>query len=482
MQKSTSWQKNFMYAGITLATNALVPLITYPYLTRTLGPQSLGQYNFAFAFAHIFFLAAQFGLPYYGVKEIAKVSEQKEKLNKTASELLLINVLVGLVLSSVYVALVFLLPVFNVHIGLFMVIGVIVFFAPLLFNWLFQGLERFRYVALRNVVFRVFGMVLMFILVKDADHAIIYAAIMAFVMVGHVGINLYLSTKIIKFSFKNIRIKRHFAPAFFAMPIMLVNIAIVQVGTVMVGTLSSLSQVAYYAIPAQIIMVLTGVMTALSYVMAPRLAHLLKQGKSAYLSTAKTVMQFSWALVLPMAVGLILLAPVLMQVFAGTAFLPSVATLKVGALRLIPAAVTHFAGAQILLANNQQKKLFASLGIGVLVMVLFSVWLVPLYGSVGAMTAALIAETIMAVAQIILGRKYLGKAMFINKKSYKYVLASLLIVPVCMLTKAMLPTPWQALAVGVLLSAIVYVGALLVLKDTVFLQFFAAVFKSKTKR
>jgi len=254
----------------------------------------------------------------------------------------------------------------------------------------------------------------------------------------------------------------------------------VQVGALMLGGISTKAEVAYYSVPAQIIMALTGVMTALSFVMVPRLTHLLKQGKAAYERTAKTAMQFSYLLVFPLAAGLFAVADDLVLVFAGPDFLPAADALRVGAPRMILSAIIGFAGTQVLIANGQEKKVFFALLFGLVILTGAGLWLIPGFGRVGAMGAVFLAELGMSAFLLVAGRQYFSVNMFINKAGFKYAGLS---VPILML--AFIKAPWAPYLrlIVMILAAIIYYGvALILLKDPLLDMFIKEVGKPKDKK
>jgi len=470
MAKQNSWQKNFLYSLFTLIINALVPLISYPYLTRTLGPENLGKFNFAYAIAHLFFFLVQLGLPYYGSREIAKVSGDFKALQKKKSALFGLSILSGLFFSAVYLLMVLFIPKINDESTLFLNIGLIVFLAPFMLNWLFQGLEDFKYIAFRNISFRIVGLSMMFVFIKDTTDYAVYALIMAFIMLGHFLLNIIFAGKKPPFKFKELNVKQHIKPSLLTLPATLVGIVLIQIGSVMLGFFGTNEDVAFFAIPAQIVMILTAMMTALSFVMIPRLTVLLKQGKEIYKKTAKQVMRLSWMIAFPMCVGLMMISDELIFVFAGEAFSPSAMSLKIGALRVVATAISGFAGAQVLLANGEERKLFLSLVIGISFMVFIDFLLIPVFGHVGAMIGAVLAEFLMGGLQLVLGKKYFTKDMFLGLSMLKYLLASLVFIPFCVLIKKLGLSVAVTLILSIVGCVVIYFVMLLLLKDDMIKQ------------
>ena len=86
-------QKNIFYNVLLAISQVLLPILTFPYLARVLGPEHLGVLNFAESYARYFVLVAAFGIPIYGVREVAKLQNDKEKLRKLFLEIFAINLI-----------------------------------------------------------------------------------------------------------------------------------------------------------------------------------------------------------------------------------------------------------------------------------------------------------------------------------------------------------------------------------------------------
>lgn len=70
----TSIKRNFLYNTFYQVLTILIPLITTPYLTRTLGAAGIGEYSYAYSIAYYFVMLMQLGLNNYGNREIAKIA------------------------------------------------------------------------------------------------------------------------------------------------------------------------------------------------------------------------------------------------------------------------------------------------------------------------------------------------------------------------------------------------------------------------
>lgn len=65
----------------------ILPLITAPYISRTLGATAVGVYSYTYSVAYYFLLIAMLGIGNHGNRSIAAVRDDRKKLNKTFSSI-----------------------------------------------------------------------------------------------------------------------------------------------------------------------------------------------------------------------------------------------------------------------------------------------------------------------------------------------------------------------------------------------------------
>ena len=79
--------KNLLLQSSYQILAIIIPLITTPYLSRTLGADNLGTFSYSYSIAYYFVIVMQLGLNNYGNREIAKVRDNKQQLSKTFCEI-----------------------------------------------------------------------------------------------------------------------------------------------------------------------------------------------------------------------------------------------------------------------------------------------------------------------------------------------------------------------------------------------------------
>ena len=82
-----STRKNAAYNIGYRVFSILLPIITAPYLARTVGQDGTGLYAYAWSISAVFVLLGMLGLENYGVRAIARVKDDPAALNRTFSEI-----------------------------------------------------------------------------------------------------------------------------------------------------------------------------------------------------------------------------------------------------------------------------------------------------------------------------------------------------------------------------------------------------------
>jgi PST family polysaccharide transporter len=165
---------NFFSLVILQGANYIFPLLTIPYLFRTLGVETFGLISFATAFAQYFIILTDFGFGIYGVQYVSANRE-----NKKLRDVFFVNVVVAQLLLFV-VGLLFLLAIiftfdkFYEDKWVYLISFTTVFGTVLLPAWFFQGIEQMKYITQINIVTRTLAIIPIFFFVKsDADYLLV---------------------------------------------------------------------------------------------------------------------------------------------------------------------------------------------------------------------------------------------------------------------------------------------------------------------
>ena len=78
---------NYIYNMIYKILTLLTPLITTPYISRVLGVENIGIYNYTYSVLSYFVLFGVLGFQMYGQREISYCLDNKEMINEKFSNI-----------------------------------------------------------------------------------------------------------------------------------------------------------------------------------------------------------------------------------------------------------------------------------------------------------------------------------------------------------------------------------------------------------
>ena len=117
MNEQKSIKKNFLMNILLTLSGIIFPIISFPYVSRILGPEGTGKVDFASSIMGYFSLFAQLGIPTYGIRACARVRDNKLQLSRTVAELMMINLIMTLFSYIVFVPMLFLIPLLFLFAG-----------------------------------------------------------------------------------------------------------------------------------------------------------------------------------------------------------------------------------------------------------------------------------------------------------------------------------------------------------------------------
>ena len=149
-----------IYQLLTLIT----PFITIPYLSRVLGPDGIGEYSFTFSLVTYFVLVANLGVSNYAQREIAYDQDDRLTQSRIFYE---VNVLRLFLVSVNLIVYYFMISSWQVSHTIYWLQALNIVAVLCDISWLFQGLEEFGKIVLRNFIVRIANVALIFILVHQ---------------------------------------------------------------------------------------------------------------------------------------------------------------------------------------------------------------------------------------------------------------------------------------------------------------------------
>lgn len=420
---------NFIMNFILTVSNFLFPLITFPYVSRVLLPEGTGKVAFALSIVSYFTLLASFGVATYGIRAIAQVRDDKDRLSKTMHELLFINIISMIIVYIALVIAISVVPKFAMEKELFWVTSLFVLFTIIGIEWFYKGLEKYQYITIRTIVFKIASLFLVFLFVKEKSDYIIFAFISIFAIVGSGVLNLINSRKLINYIlYSEYEFKKHLKPMFVLFLTSMAIAIYTSLDEGLLGLLSSPEQVGYYNAAVRVKGILFTLITSLGVVLLPRLSYYVENHMETefHEALAKST-NFIIVIAASVVIFFTLFAKETILILAGGNYVASIIPLQIVVWALILSAITNILGIQILLPLKKDKQLLFSVLCAATVDVIANFLLVPKLAAVGTALSVIAAELSVLIVQIIILRQYI-KILFSGLQLHKIIIALLIAI------------------------------------------------------
>lgn len=401
---SQSIKKNFLYNILLNISSFIFPLITAPYISRVLEPEGVGLFNFSNTYAGYFCLFAALGIPIYGVREVAKVRDKKSDIEKLISEIMTIAGFATFVVSILYIISLSLFEKLTSNYIIFFVAGFGIYFTPFRISWVLQGLEQFKYITLRTLVIRFFSIVALFLFVKTKDDLLIYIIInLLGVILADVWNFLKLWKDGYRFRLIFIGLKKHITPLLLLFSSSIASSIYTMLDTLMLGFMRDYVEVGYYNTASHLSKVILTLVTSLSVVAIPRVSYYAKSGDAVNANhLVNKSLSFVAFIGVPIAFGLMCIAPVFTPWFFGDQYYGAILPLQITAFLIVAIGLSNIAGVQVLVSYGFDKLFLYAILIGTMSNFFLNIMLIPTWGCVGASIASVVSEFLVTIVMIIM--------------------------------------------------------------------------------
>ena len=401
MQKQPSIRRNFLMNTILRAANVLFPLITMPYVSRILLAAGMGRVSFAISFIAYFNMAAQLGVPSYGIRACAKVRDDRQELSQVTMELLILNLICAVISYLALTLCIFFIPRLSGDRPLFIVISATVFLNAIGLEWLYQGLEQYAYITIRSLFFKTIALAAVFLLVRNQNDVLIYAGISIFASSASNILNFIHARRLVDFRVgRGLDLRRHMKPVLVLFAMVCAVTIFSNLDEVMLGFIKSDAEVGYYHAAVRIKVALVDVITALSVVLMPRASYYIEHGMTEeFRKITDKGMHFVLLSSAGLAVYFMLYARETILCLFGKEFEASILPMIFIMPNVMLTGMSRVMGNQILIPQGREKTVVYSVSAGAAADIVLNTLLIPRLGPTGAVFGTLAAELIIVMMQ-----------------------------------------------------------------------------------
>lgn len=450
-----SVKNNFIYQFLYQFVILVIPLVVSPYLTRTLGSEPLGIYTYTNSIAYYFVLVAMMGIGKHGQRIIAERKYDEQALRKTFWSLFTFHIFISVAAFLLYLGYAFLVCKEDHAVTLAQ--GIYVLSACFDITWLYQGLEKFKTVVIRNAVLKVLECLAIFALVKSPDDLLVYTIIMATSLcVGQFVLVPSTVKSIPPTRFQKQDLFEHLKPMSVLFVAAIAASLYTVFGKTLLGVLATKADVAFYEYANKIVAIPRTFITVISTVLFPRACQIMSQNNRQEMDKNCSVsLVINYFIGFASIFGLIGVGDLLARVYFGEEFLICGDIIALMSPIILIIGLGEVVRSLYIYPMKKDGSMVKILFINAFVNVVLSVALIPIIGVFGAVVGAMAAELIGLFAEIWICRTLLPLKMF-AKDGIPFLVSGICMLLGIRMIAGFLPETAVALLIEVLCGATLY--------------------------
>lgn len=392
---------NFINLAFVQAANLLLPLITIPYVIRTVGFENFGLVAFATSIVNYFSVFINYGFNLTATKAVSQNRNDSHYLNKlfctvTYSKVLLsfTSILIFLVLSILIVSI-----KNNFYVYLYLLLSII--FTNLSPDWFFQGIQQLKFLTYLNLSLKIISTILTFFLIKvTSDYY--YLAIIPFInsvflfAISH----LYIQIKH-KFRYLRVDLSSIFKELYQGRFIFLSQVKITffnNFNTVVLGFLTDNKIVGIFSSADKIIKVFSSIQVPIVTALFPHIAMKIKNSRETVFYELKKIAIYGSVLYGAILIILFILAPWISQIMFGAEVDQIALLIRIMSFIPLFIFINNLFGTQYLLNTGLEKKFLINLIIAALLNVVIIFPLTYYFKAIGTSFSIFITELFVLIS------------------------------------------------------------------------------------
>lgn len=464
MNKEISIKKNYIYNTLYQIVTMLIPIVTAPYLSRIFGANGVGIYSYTSSVVAIFILIATFGTASYGQRELAMIRDDRYNFSKTFWEIEILNIFITFITLLLWIGFIFISTKYSNY---YLILTFQIIAVTFDITWLYGAYENFKTITIRNSLVKIIGLILTFVLVNSVNDLIIYIAIISIsTLVGNISTWIGINKLVDKVPLKVLEIKKHFKQTFiYFVPALATSIYTVLDKTMIGFITKDELESGYYEQATKIISIAKTLIFSFNTIMYSKMSYFFaKKNYSKLKEFLNKSLEFICLISISLTFGTIAIASNFVPLFFGSGYDKVIILIYILSPIIFIVGISNFIGTQYLTPIGKRLESSKVIILGAVINFSLNLILIPIYSSIGAVIASIIAELIITILYIHMSDGYINyKAIIIN--SYKKIISASIMLIIVLLIGKWLESSVLSVGLQVVIGAIIYLLILVILKD-----------------
>ena len=395
---------NFFSLSILQGSSYILPLITFPYLVRVLGPEKFGLLGFAGATVAYFTLLISFGFNLSAARQISIHRGDKDKIGQIFSAIISIQLIFFLLSLALLSILIFSFEKFSQDWYVYYLIFASVLGTMMFPLWFYQGMERMKYITYLNLLSKLVYTVSIFIFIQQEDDFYfvpLISSLLAFIT-GLISIWIIYNTFQIRYRLPSISNLSYQLKEGWHIFISSVAINLYTTSTTFIlGLFTNNTIVGYYTAGEKLVKAVQGLNQPISQTIYPYIAKLVHTSKEDGLLFIRKVFLFIGIGTFIASALLLIFADNIVGLVLGENYQHSIIVIQILSFSPFIIGLSNVLGIQTMLNYGMKKEFSKVLMMGSLINLILSVILVPMFQEAGSAASVLIVEMFVTITMFI---------------------------------------------------------------------------------
>lgn len=380
--------------------NYLLPLITMPYLVRVLGAEKYGLLAVAAAFCQYLVVITDYGFNYTATRRIAIHREDPALVQKIFSTVMLIKTALMLISFLILVVAVLTIPTFRAEWPVYFITFLSVLGSVLFPNWLYQGMERMKYITALNIFAKVISTAAIFIFIKNQSDYLVAAFLQSLNMLVPGVLSVLLVRRMFDIRFTpsvklaDIKLEIHEGGKVFSST--LSGNVYGQGAIIIVGLMAGKASAGYYAIAQKVAGAVAGLAQPFAQALYPFLCKLFHENWPKYVKFKRNAISIGVIIFIFIGLMILFCAASIATLLSGSANNELVSLIRIYSVVVILTMMNVMLNTFILSMQkfNEMQKMYLYIAA---LFLLVSIPACFLYGSYGMAFSIMFVETFIMI-------------------------------------------------------------------------------------
>ena len=410
-------KKNILYSGFLTTSIYIFQFITYPYIARVLGVTNIGICNYVQSIVNYYNLFAVLGISVLGVREIAKSKHDKQKLNEIFSKLFILNACFTLSVLIIYFISISCISQFSEHKQLLYIGASQILFNLFSIEWLFRGLENFKYITIRTMIVRTLYVFCVFLFIHNSSDYYLYFVIYSGMIFANAVINWNYGRKFVKLSLQSFSGIKQYIKPFIYLGSQLVLISFYTTfNTVYLGSTCGEEQVGYYTTATKIENIILALYSSFTIVMMPRISAMIEKNDiDAVKQKMSQSFDLLFAFVFPSILFVEFYAEEIVYLVAGPGYEGAIMPMRIVMPLMLIVGIEQILIVQILTPMRKDRQVFINSIFGAICSIVLNILIVPSLESAGSAIVWMCCEFVVLLSAYIFVKRCFPEFNFIKK-------------------------------------------------------------------